>query len=216
MADSKKFVPTAKHKVSLAGASNPFPTITLYGKLIDKVSLTPSADGITHPFDLKEDLHAAAVFGYSHAGTCYPVKPPAQVMLPHPDGEASGCGWDPAQGFVEWRNLPKDWETLHIKTQVKPLMRAVAAFAPADSGSASSPEIVQQWANLSSLPDINADLKSLWAQSGDPLASNWDAGARKLAGMLSPFARPGQTIDQAFIEGLSPNTVGQLATQLGF
>jgi hypothetical protein len=216
MADTKKFVVTDKHKVSLAEAPDPFPTVTVYGKVIDKVSVSPSEDGISHPFNAKEDLHAAAVCGYSHAGVCTRVNPPVQVMLPHPDGEASGCGFDPAQGFVEWRNIPKDWETIHITTQVKPLFHALTAFAPRAAGASSSPEIVQQWANLASLPGRNGDLKTLWAQSGDALASNFNAGAQKLAGMLSPLARPGQTIDQAFILGLSPSTVGQLATQLGF
>lgn len=80
----------------------------------------------------------------------------------------------------------------------------------------SSQQIVEQWANLSNLPGRNIDLKTLWGASGDPLASDFNAGAAKLAALLQPQARPGQTIDQAFILGLSPNTVGQLATQLGF
>ena len=99
-------------------------------------------------------------------------------------------------------------------TGAKPLAAALPPRAMAIHP-ISSQEIVQQWANLSSLPGDD-DLKTLWQASGDPLASDFNAGAARLAALLMPHARPGQTIDQSFILGLNPNTVGQLATQLGF
>lgn len=80
----------------------------------------------------------------------------------------------------------------------------------------SSIGVVAQWANLSALPQGSADLKVLWAGSGDPQASDFNAGAARLAGMLQPLAFPGQQIDQAFILGLNPSTVDQLGNTLGF
>ena len=80
----------------------------------------------------------------------------------------------------------------------------------------SSSEIVMKWANLAGLPAGGDDLKVLWAGSGRPQASNWNAGAAYLAEELEPFARPGQQIDQAYIEGLSPSTVDELASELGW
>ena len=216
MADPKKFVPTAKHKVSLADASDPYPTITLYGKLIDKVSLTPSPDGITHPFDLKEDLLAASVCGYSHAGTSYPVKPPAQVMLPHPDGEATGCGWDKQQGFVEWRNIPKNWQTLHIQTQAKPLFSALRLSTAPGAAPNNSRDIILGWANLPSGPIGTRILGDLWLGSKDPSAGVWAVGAQTLARDLRPYALPGQDITTAFISAYQKKTVNDLVGDLGW
>lgn len=76
--------------------------------------------------------------------------------------------------------------------------------------------IVQKWANLPGLPHGGDDLKVLWAQSGRHLAADWDAGAAMLAEQLKPYAQPGQKIDQAFIQGLDPCTVDELAAELGW
>lgn len=159
MATDEKFIPTLQHRQSLAGAPDPFPTLTLYGKMIDKVSLTPSPDGITHPSGVKDDLHAGLIVGYSYAGNCFKLDPPVQVLLPHPDGPADGCEWD-SNEFVVWKNIPKDWETLHIQTQAKPLMSALL------TAHASLPDpytIFQQWLGTTSILDETATLKSLWA-----------------------------------------------------
>lgn len=76
--------------------------------------------------------------------------------------------------------------------------------------------IVQDWSNLNGLPDGGDDLKALWAGSGDPQAADWNAGAAYLAQQLAPNAQPGQSIDQAFIQGINPCTVDELAAELGW
>jgi len=76
--------------------------------------------------------------------------------------------------------------------------------------------VVQVWANLPGLPQGADDLRALWAQSGRPLAADWNAGAALLAEQLRPHAQPGQRIDQVFILGLNPSTVDELALELGW
>lgn len=106
----------------------------------------------------------------------------------------------------------KDVPGTQPRTQRRPVSGSQAGHAP----QASSRGIVRKWANLPGLPDDGDDLKALWAGSGSALASNWDAGAAILADKLSPHARPGQVINQPFIQGLNPCTVGTLEGTLGW
>jgi hypothetical protein len=81
---------------------------------------------------------------------------------------------------------------------------------------ASSKEVVRNWANLQNLPADATTLQNLWAASGHRQAANWDAGSLYLAADLKPFEIPPQNINQAYVENLSPNTVGQLGASLGW
>lgn len=224
MGDLNKFVLTAKHKVSLADASDPFPTITVYGKVIEKVSLTPSTGGITHPRGGTDDLHAGLVYGYSFAGSCTKLATPQQVLLPHPDGEADSCGWEPNE-FVVWKNIPKDWETLHIQTQAKPLAEAVALTVPppAQTPLYDSIDVVSEWCGIfpkwkCKLEDLchnrYPDWKPTAAGAGTP--STPGTGSIMLASMLSAKNRGRYTgtIDQKLLLGLADPTVTGLFNEL--
>jgi hypothetical protein len=99
------------------------------------------------------------------------------------------------------------------QAQTKSLANVSKATALSKKLPVTSREIVAAWAKTPAVIG-DEDLKFLWARSGEALASNWDAGAAKLAEMLSEHARPGQTIDQAFIKCLSPLTTDQLEARL--
>jgi hypothetical protein len=213
---SKAFSPSDEHQLTIAQATKAVlgDTITAYGKLVKGTNFSSSELGTTHPHGKGEALQLGLVYGIQNRNQCITLPQPQKVYLPMPDGPADGCGWDPSQ-YVVWKNLPKNWQTVHLESTAKPLGAALLSRA-LEIEPVSSEDIVEEWANLSSPPRRNDDLKTLWAASGDPLASDFNAGAAKLAELLMPHASPGQTIDQSFILGLSPNTVGQLATQLGF
>jgi|GEM_PF-5173514 len=110
----------------------------------------------------------------------------------------------------------------HLRASQSVSQASIQAVTPnnvgalVDSLQMGSRQIVKGWANLPKLPANAADLKALWAASGDPLSADWNAGATKLADDLRPDARPGQVINRAFILSLNPSTVGQLATTLGW
>ena len=220
MSEPGKFAPEKKHKVSLADASDLFPTITLYGKLIEDVKMAASANGIDHPFTPGQGhLYAGSVCGYSYAGVCNPVNPAVQVMLPHPDGEADGCGWDPKLGFVEWRNIPKDWVTLHIQTKTGELLDHLTAPAPPPPGSR---QIIQAWADLpnkSYVPQDNDQLQALWSQ-GHPGGGDvgWQNAKAALAATLSrsPYASAQQQRDITSDWIVKYPTVGEVNGYLGW
>jgi hypothetical protein len=110
----------------------------------------------------------------------------------------------------------------HLRSSQIVNQEAIQALKPntvgtlVDSLQMGSRQIVKAWANLTTLPANAADLKALWAGSGDPLSADWNAGAAKLACDLHPDLRPGQVVDQAFILALNPSTVAQLTAQLGW
>jgi hypothetical protein len=100
------------------------------------------------------------------------------------------------------------------QAQTKSLANVPTATALSKKQPDTSREIVAQWAHASEAEVELYDLKTLWARSGMAHASDWDAGAIELAELLMPYARPGQTIDQTYIQGLSPLTADQLETRL--
>jgi hypothetical protein len=79
-----------------------------------------------------------------------------------------------------------------------------------------SREVVREWAQLPTLPVDADDLSNLWGASGRPQSNDWGAGSVLLAAALTPSAAPGQVIDQAFIQGLTPTTVANLGNTLGW
>ncbi len=98
----------------------------------------------------------------------------------------------------------------------KSLLQAQTASARLVGEQSSSQDIVQKWANLPDFPPPAADLKTLWGGSHLPHAADWNAGAAELAAQLKPYSRPGQVIDQAYIQALNPSNVTELAKELGW
>jgi len=181
---------TKKHFVAFDTITRVQATLTAYGKLIEGGESTPSALGISHPQGIVAPLHKSLVYGVQLAGRCIRLPQPQEVALPAPDGPADGCGWD-ASEFVVWKNLPRDWVTLHFQSQPKPLINALSegmgkpakrlmatAMLTTDIG-AQVKSIVQTWANMQSEPAGTAVLQLLWANSG--ISGPFAFGAQKLA-----------------------------------
>jgi len=138
---SPTFVPSSDHQVTVGAAHQLASSITAYGKLISAVTISPSDAGIVHPQGKADDLQLALVFGICDQGQCIKLPQPQKVYLPAPDGPAVGCSWDPSQ-YVVWKNLPRDWNTVHVQTQTKPLamvLRTAATLATKPIADAGSP-----------------------------------------------------------------------------
>ena len=168
---SKSFVPSPGHFITVGEAHQQASStggnlITACGNLITGVAATPAELGTVHPQGKDEPLYLALVVGISDQGKCLPVNPPQKVYLPHPDGPAA---WDPTK-YVVWKNLPRNWTTVHVQTQLKPL----AALAPklASLTSASTPYLQDvlknDWLKSSQPAAIGPDdqLGTLWANYG--------------------------------------------------
>jgi|SRR5208282_231449 len=168
---------TKKHYVPFDAHIANQSTLTAYGKLIEGGESTPSALGVSHPLGLSAALHKSLVFGVQIGGECIKLPNPEEVALPEPDGPADGCGWDPSQ-FVVWKNLPRNWTTIHFQSQPKPLISALslatgsptqrfmAAGVTATDFGAQVKSIVETWANMTTEPAGSAVLQNLWANSG--------------------------------------------------
>jgi hypothetical protein len=166
---------TKKHYVAFDAHIAPQSTLTAYGKLIESGESTPSALGVSHPLGLSAALHKSLIFGVQIDGQCIKLPNPEEVALPEPDGPADGCGWDPTQ-YVVWKNLPRNWTTIHFQSQPKPLISALSlrtarltqrsmAADVTDFG-AQVKSIVKAWANMTTEPAGSAVLQNLWASSG--------------------------------------------------
>ena len=168
---------TKKHYVPFDSHIAAQSTLTAYGKLIESGESTPSALGVSHPLGLSEALHKSLVFGVQIDGQCIKLPNPEEVALPEPDGPADGCGWDPSE-FVVWKNLPRNWTTIHFQSQPKPLItalslgtggptqRLMAAVAATTDFGAQVKAIVETWAHMTTEPAGSAVLQNLWANSG--------------------------------------------------
>ena len=121
---SGAFEPTSDHQITLGEAHQLVSTISAYGKVVTGMSMNPASAGTVHPQGETSDLHLALVYGISDGGRCISLPVPVKVYLPVPDGQADGCGWDSTK-FVVWRNLPRDWNTIHVQTVTKPLAIAL-------------------------------------------------------------------------------------------
>jgi len=176
MANKNKFTPVETHFVSSDSATSIQSTLTVFGKLISDAESKPAAVGLAHPSGDIGTLHRSLVFGIRYGNQCQTLSQPQQVWLPSPDGPADECGWDPAQ-YVVWRNIPPDWQTLHVLTTRKPISAALAAGIPAaprlqsasilqqSTGSvgAQVTALVQQWAQMPQQPNLSDVLANLWA-----------------------------------------------------
>lgn len=130
----KRFVPTEDHQITIGEAHQIISssTFTVYGRLIGDLTISPAQAGLPHPQGTEEDLQLALIFGIEEDGNCSAVNPPQTVYMPTPDGPADGCGWDPKQ-YVMWKNLSKNWITIHVQSTPKTIATALAPMA-ADQG----------------------------------------------------------------------------------
>ena len=199
---AKRLSLTDKHYVTADTKTNIQSTLTAYGKLIKGGESTASALGISHPQGFDAPLNKSLVYGVQLAGRCIRLPSPEEVALPEPDGRADGCGWDPSE-FVVWKNLPRNWITIHFQSQPKPLLsalspgsaklteRSMAAPATTDIG-AQVKSIVESWANMSSEPAGSAILQVLWTNGGGS----------------GPFALAAQDLAQRLNSQLGSNILG--------
>jgi hypothetical protein len=105
---------TEKHFISLSEVAGGPSTICVYGKIIRNADVQPGASEIVHPSGADEPLQLAQVVGYLDQGQCIRLAKPCVIAMPKADGPADGCDWNPEQ-YVVWRNLPKNWVTLHVQ-----------------------------------------------------------------------------------------------------
>jgi hypothetical protein len=172
---SSTFEPSSGHQITIGEAHQLASSITTYGKVISAVTISPSDAGTVHPQGKEDDLQLALVFGISDQGQCIRLPEPQKVYLPAPDSPADGCGWDPSQ-YVAWKNLPRDWNTVHVQTQVKPLAMALrtaatSAIKPtADAGSVPpflSDVLCINWVGLSAtiFVDGSLTLQTFWERN---------------------------------------------------
>jgi len=174
---TKRIGLTKKHYVAFDAHIATQSTLTAYGKLIEGGKSTPSALGVSHPLGLSAPLQKSLVFGVQIDGQCIRLPNPEEVALPEPDGPADDCGWDPTQ-YVVWKNLPRNWTTIHFQSQPTPLISALhlgtgpstgrfmAAGAVTTDVGAQVKSIVEAWANMTTEPAGSAVLQNLWAKSG--------------------------------------------------
>jgi len=105
--------------------------------------------------------------------------------MPAPNGPADGCGWDPKK-FVVWKNLPKDWDTVHVNSETKPLAAALQpramAIQPLDAAATPQLEDVlkNNWLKSTQPPHIagNDQLGGLWTKFGP--GGDFDSNSQNL------------------------------------
>jgi hypothetical protein len=161
-----------RHSVTLSEAVGSASTITVYGRLIKEAVLDPVSSGILHPNTPGGEMVLGQVVGFVDQGSCQKVVPPVILTLPEPDGPADGCDWDPNQ-FVAWKNLPRNWITLHLHVESRVLAAVLSAPSAAKSPGMSFPsvlgvqdtvfQIVKTWAGLPGNPRGTDILQVLWA-----------------------------------------------------
>jgi hypothetical protein len=126
MKKTRKLPITEDHYIGLAEASGAKPTIDVYGKVVRNATIEPASSGLIHPSGENEDLQLAQVVGYSDRGRSVALPRPQLVALPAPDGPAEGTGWDPKK-YVVWKDLPKNWTTLHLQATARGLHSALTS-----------------------------------------------------------------------------------------
>jgi len=130
MAKSKKLSIADDHYIDLAEAAGVKPTIDVYGKVVRNATIDSTTTGLVHPSGEDENLHLAQVVGLSERGRNITLAHPQLVALPAPDGPAEGSDWDPKK-YVVWKNLPKNWTTLHLQATTRGLHSALTSFGAA-------------------------------------------------------------------------------------
>lgn len=164
----RRFAPTKGHQITIGEAHQivSSSTFTVYGRLINDVTISPAQTGLVHPQGTEEDLQLALIFGVEENGICSRVNPQQKVYLPAPDGPADGCGWDPKQ-YVMWTKIPKNWITIHVQSQPKTLSMALAPMAAADQGPRFLTDVMcLDWIKLSASVFIDPSwtLEAVWVK----------------------------------------------------
>jgi hypothetical protein len=124
---------TERHFITLSDVSGSVSTINAYGRIIKNADVQPGRSGILHPSGVDEPLQLAQVVGYSEQGRCIRLDEPQVIAMPAPDGVADGCGWDPTQ-YVVWKNLSKNWVTVHMQVRSTTLHGVLKANAESGAG----------------------------------------------------------------------------------
>jgi hypothetical protein len=138
MAPKDKWKITPKHFIGFSEVAGGHATISVYGRVVKNTELQPGESGILHPSGAGTPLQLAHVVGYSDQGRCVTLAEPQLVALPVPDGPADSCGWDSNQ-YVVWKNLPKNWATLHLKASTRSLHSVLKLAAPGVESEAAAP-----------------------------------------------------------------------------
>jgi hypothetical protein len=147
---------TDNHFIGLTQASSAQTTVSVYGKIVKDSPIEPGTSGISHPAGDQESLQLAHVVGYSEGGRCVTLPSPQLIALPSPDGPADGCGWDPKE-YVVWKNLPRNWTTLHLQATARSLHSALRASFTAAATAPTKPCLPLDQANQVVLSCSNAD-----------------------------------------------------------
>lgn len=135
MAKRVKTELTEKHLITLSELSGALSTLDVYGKIVEDAALQPRTSGILHPMGTDDEMKLAQVVGYFDQGRCIRLSEPQVIAMPQPDGPADGCGWDPTE-YVVWKNLPRNWTTLHVQlhtTGLHDALRLVSRAATDDT-----------------------------------------------------------------------------------
>jgi hypothetical protein len=130
MAKKEKTGLTQRHLMTLSEVSGKLSMLDVYGKVVKDAAVQPQTSGILHPAGTKEEMKLAQIVGYLDQGRCVRLSEPQVIAMPKPDGPAGSCGWDPAE-YVVWKNLPRNWTTLHFQLRTAGLHEALSSGAHA-------------------------------------------------------------------------------------
>lgn len=115
---------TDKHIMTLSEVAGASSTLDVYGKIVQDAGLQPGRSGILHPAGTNDEMKLAQVVGYFDQG-CVRLSTPQVIAMPDPDGPADRC-WDPKE-YVVWKNLPRNWTTLHFQFRTMGLHDALTS-----------------------------------------------------------------------------------------
>lgn len=122
----------ATHFTTLSKALSIGSTVDVFGKLVEGANVESHAVGVVHPTEPSGALQLAQVFGFEDLNGCHSLQSPLMCMMPTPNGPADSCGWDTNE-FVVWKNLPKNWQTIHVQTSHSSLHGALMAMTTAST-----------------------------------------------------------------------------------
>jgi hypothetical protein len=203
MAKKRQVGINEKHFIAFSNVAGARATISVYGKIVKDAEIQPGASGILHPSGEATNLHLSHVVGYSDQGGCVTLAEPQLIALPAPNGPADGCGWDPAE-YVVWKNLPKNWPTLHLRSTVRSLHSALLSASPARPGAAAPSKPCLQ------LPDAIALVRSCSQADpqlplSTPLGQILPTPTQRLS--FCQCVADGVPIDRSQIPGSATNTL---------
>ena len=120
------------HFTTLSKALSISSTVDVFGKLVEDATVESEAVGVVHPTEASGALHLAQVFGFKDFNGCHSLQRPLLCMMPTPNGPADSCDWD-ADELVVWKNLSKNWQTIHVQTSHSSLHGTLMALTSVTS-----------------------------------------------------------------------------------